>query len=197
MYAISCRKWISCGWLDKENLPSKSRFFSVFAWWWWVMCLKILLIIDLTEKSKNLGNMEMWKLQQQIIQNLGKSCKEHIGNNVFHFLGSGSVSQHGRVHSIFSAHSQISKCPANWLLVESVYAENKHSFSLKFISVCLSMEESGERRDLQSERTNDQLMMWKQFLWERQKKRSPYLHCAFNSEVWYLLYCGLTKHCFM
>lgn len=95
---ISCRKWISCGWLDKENLPLKSFFFSVFARWLWVVCLKTLLIIDLTEKSKNLGNTPIWNHQQQEIQNLGKSYNEPIGNNilhvklVLHFLGSGSVS---------------------------------------------------------------------------------------------------------
>lgn len=63
---------------------------------------------------------------------------------------------------MFSACSQFFKCPANLLLVRSVYAENEHGISLKLISVRVSMEESGERRELQSERTNDHLMVWKQ-----------------------------------
>lgn len=65
---------------------------------------------------------------------------------------------------MFSACSQFFKCPANLLLVRSVYAENEHSISLKLISVRVSMEESGERRELQSERTNHPLMVWKQSL---------------------------------
>lgn len=83
---------------------------------------------------------------------------------------------------MFSACSQIFKCPANWLLVRSVYAENEHGFSLKLISLCISMEESGERRDLHSERTNDHLVVWKQSLGlgqahVRQKKKALCLHC--------------------
>lgn len=95
---------------------------------------------------------------------------------------------------MFSACSQFFKCPANLLLVRSVYAENEHSISLKLISVRVSMEESGERRELQSERTNHPLMVWKQSLGlgqagVRQKKKTlMFALCAFNSEVWYLLY---------
>lgn len=99
---------------------------------------------------------------------------------------------------MFSACSQFFKCPANWLLVRSVYAENEHGISLKLISVRVSMEESGERRELQSERTNDQLMVWKQSLGlgqagVRQKKKTLCLHCVHltqRSGIFYIIRLG-------
>lgn len=87
---------------------------------------------------------------------------------VFLFLGDGSVSQHESIRCMFSALFKIFMCPANWLLFGSVYAENMCNFHLKLISVCVSMEGSAERRDLQSERTNDRLSYHRFCAWDRQ-----------------------------
>ena len=59
-------------------------------------------------------------------------------------------------------------CPANWLLVGSMYAENICNLSLKLIAICASMEGSAKRRDLQSEITNDHLSCHGLCAWDKQ-----------------------------
>lgn len=80
------------------------------------MCLEILLRVDLTENRDNLGNTGVWKHQQQVIENFGKSYNEPVGNDVlpiklvFLILGNGSVSQHESAHSLFSSLFWIFMC---------------------------------------------------------------------------------------
>lgn len=139
------------------------------------MCLETLLRFNREHKQlESLRNTGVWKHQQQMIENFGKSYNEPVGNNilpiklVFLFLGNGSVSQHESISCMFSVLSQIFMCPANCLLVGGVFAENMYNFSLKLISVCVRMEGSAEIRDLQSERTNGHISCHRFCAWDKQ-----------------------------
>lgn len=91
---------------------------------------------------------------------------------------------------MFSARSQVFMCPADWLLIGSACEESMYNFSLKLITVCVSMEGSAERRHLQSERINDRLSCHKFCAWDKQvfSRISMFAVCASNSEFNYLLY---------
>lgn len=137
------------------------------------------------KQLESLKNTGVWKHEQRMIEYFGKPYSNLLGNNilpiklVFLFLGNGSVSQHESIHCMFSALGQIFKCPANLLLLGSMYAENTYNFRLRLISVCMSMEASVEGRYLQSERTNDHLSCHGFCAWDKQvlgRKRNRHVY---------------------
>lgn len=126
---------------SRKSAFKKTSIYSIPARQWQVMCLEILLRVDLTENRDNLGNTGVWKHQQQVIENFGKSYNEPVGNDVlpiklvFLILGNGSVSQHESAHCLFSALFWIFMCALQTgYQCGSVCAEN--IYNLVLISVC-------------------------------------------------------------